>query len=124
MKIAVTAAGPTLDSPGDPRFGRCDYFVIVETADMSAVAVANPNVDRGGGAGIQSAQLMASHGIKAVLTGNCGPNAHQALSAAGIEVVLGCAGSVGELARRHAAGELSGAAGPNVDSHAGLKPRR
>ncbi len=72
MKIAVTAAGPALDSPGDPRFGRCDYFVIVETADMSAVAVANPNVDRGGGAGIQSAQLMASRGVKAVLTGNCG----------------------------------------------------
>ncbi len=124
MKIAITAAGPALDSASDPRFGRCGYFVIVETADMSAVGVANPNIDRGGGAGIQSAQLMASHGVQAVLTGNCGPNAHQTLSAAGIAVVIGCTGSVAELARRYAAGELSGATGPNVDSHAGLKPRR
>ena len=42
----------------------------------------------GGGAGIQSAQLMADRGVKTVLTGNCGPNAHQTLSAADIEVLI------------------------------------
>jgi predicted Fe-Mo cluster-binding NifX family protein len=35
MKIAITSAGPTLDDPVDPRFGRCAYFVIVQTNDMS-----------------------------------------------------------------------------------------
>jgi len=123
MKIAVTAAGPTLAAPCDPRFGRCAYFVIVETADASALAIANPHVESGGGAGIQSAELVARHGIAAVLTGRCGPNAHRVLSAAGIAVVLDCAGTVADLAARYAAGELSESSGPNAGSHAGQSPR-
>jgi predicted Fe-Mo cluster-binding NifX family protein len=124
MKIAITATGPSLAAAGDPRFGRCAYFMIVETADMSTVALPNPNSERGGGAGIQSAQLMASHGVAVVLTGNCGPNAHEALSAAGIGVVLDCAGSVAEIAQRYQEGTMRSTAEPNVAEHAGRKPRR
>ena len=35
MKVAVTASGKDLDSPIDPRFGRCAYFMIVDTDSMS-----------------------------------------------------------------------------------------
>jgi predicted Fe-Mo cluster-binding NifX family protein len=124
MKIAITATEPSLAAACDSRFGRCAHFMIVETADMSAVALANPHVDRGGGAGIQAAQMLVGQGVQAVLTGNCGPNAHQTLSAAGIAVVLDCQGSVGELAARYAAGELRGATVPNVGSHAGQRGKR
>ena len=86
MKVAVSASGPDLDATIDPRFGRCAYFVIVDTDDMNFEAFDNDNIALGGGAGIQSAQFVASKGANVVLTGNCGPNAVQTLSAAGVEV--------------------------------------
>ncbi|MBN2491945.1 MAG: NifB/NifX family molybdenum-iron cluster-binding protein [Planctomycetes bacterium] len=120
MKIAVTATGPSLDAAVDPRFGRCPWFVLVETDDMSFEAVENRSGMLGGGAGIQSAQLMAEKGVQTVLTGNCGPNAHQTLSAAGIRVVIGCSGTVSEAAQQFKGGQLRASEGPNVGSHSGM----
>jgi predicted Fe-Mo cluster-binding NifX family protein len=99
--------GRTLDAAVDPRFGRCSTFVLVETEDMSLEVIENTNASRGGGAGIQSAQLMAQRNVKAVLTGSCGPNAHQTLSAAGIDVIVGCSGTVAELIERFRSGQLT-----------------
>jgi predicted Fe-Mo cluster-binding NifX family protein len=121
MKVAVTATGLSLDSSIDPRFGRCRYFVIVETDDMTFEAIENANSALGGGAGIQSGQLVAHQGVTAVLTGNCGPNAHQTLSAAGINVIVGCSGTVAESVERFKAGELSATSTPNVPNHSGME---
>ena len=120
MKVGVTAAGPALDALVDPRFGRCAYLVVVETSDMTFEAFENTNAALGGGAGIQSARLMAQSGVKVVLTGRCGPNAHQTLSSAGIQVVVDCSGTVADAIRRFDAGELQPTAGPNVPTHAGI----
>jgi len=120
MKVAVSAMGSTWDAAVDPRFGRCSTFVLVETDNMIFEAIANANSSLGGGAGIQSAQLMAQKGIKVVLTGNCGPNAHLTLGAAGINVVVGCSGTVTEVVERFKAGQLRPAAAPNVASHSGM----
>jgi predicted Fe-Mo cluster-binding NifX family protein len=100
MKVAVSATGPSLQAEVDPRFGRCPSFVLVETENLSFEAVPNRSASLAGGAGIQSAQLMVQRGVKAVLTGHCGPNAQQALSAAGIQVVDGCSGTVAEVVER------------------------
>lgn len=51
MKLAVTTAEPSLDARVDPRFGRCPYFIVVETEDFSFEALENPNLSLGGGAG-------------------------------------------------------------------------
>ena len=120
MRIAVTATKPSLEAALDPRFGRCPCFVLVETDDMSFEAISNANMSLGGGAGIQSAQLMAEKGVKAVLTGNCGPNAHQTLTAAGIDVIVGCSGTVSEAVERFKSGQFRTASAPNVASHSGL----
>ncbi len=120
MKIAITANGPTLDVNVDPRFGRCAYFLIVDTDTLDFEAVENPNVALGGGAGIQSGQLMAAKNVKFVLTGNCGPNAHETLSAAGIGVIPGCSGAVGDAVERFKAGQLNTASEPTVASHSGM----
>ena len=120
MKTAVTANGPTLDANVDPRFGRCAYFLIVDTDTMEFEAVENSNAALGGGAGIQSAQLMAAKNVKFVLTGNCGPNAHATLSAAGIGVIPGCSGTVRDAVERFKAGQLNTASEPNVASHSGM----
>ena len=122
MKVAITSRGTTLDDQVDPRFGRCAHFVIVETDDMSFDAVENSNAAAGGGAGIQSAQLVAEKDAKVVLTGNCGPNAFRTLEAAGIEVVIGAGGTVREAVEQYKAGKLSPTDGPSVEQHAGMNP--
>jgi len=124
MKVAVSASGTTLDAQVDPRFGRCSAFVLVDTEKGSFEAVENGNAARGGGAGIQAAQLVAGKGAKAVLTGSCGPNAHQTLTAAGIEVFVGCTGSVAQVIESYRQGRLHPAATYNAASHAGMEERR
>jgi predicted Fe-Mo cluster-binding NifX family protein len=120
MKIAVTSSGQTLQAALDPRFGRCACFVIVETDDMSFEALVNDNISVGGGAGIQSAQLVANNCAKVVLTGNCGPNAHKTLTAAGINVIVGCSGTVSEAVGEFKAGKFKTADAPNVEEHSGM----
>jgi predicted Fe-Mo cluster-binding NifX family protein len=120
VKVAISAAGPSLAAAVDPRFGRCPWFVLAETADRSFEAVENGAGELGGGAGLQAAQQVVRRGARAVLTGNCGPNAHKALGAAGVEVFTGCDGTVAEVVERFAAGQLRAAAAPSVPGHAGL----
>jgi predicted Fe-Mo cluster-binding NifX family protein len=120
MKIAITASGPTLDDQVEVRFGRAPYYLFVDSETMEYEAVQNPNVAAGGGAGIQSAQLMSDHGVKAVLTGNCGPNAFQVFGAAGIEVIIGVTGIARQVVEQFKSGSFSAAARPNVESHFGM----
>jgi len=122
MKIAVSAGGPSLDSPIDPRFGRCQYLLIVDSESLDFEAVENPAVMAPGGAGIQAAELVASMGAGAVITGNCGPNAYQVLSAAGIEVFVGASGSVREAIEAYRRGELRATPGPSTGPYSGMDP--
>jgi len=120
MKIAVSATGPTLDAPVDSRFGRCQWFVLVDSEDMSYEGVANENAALGSGSGIQAAGLVAERGASVVLTGSCGPNAWETLAAAGIDVVLGCQGTVRQVVDRYKAGDLHPGAAPNAVGHQGM----
>jgi len=119
MKIAVTSNSTSLDDVIEPRFGRCRYYLIVETETLTFEAVENPNISSVGGAGIQSAKLMADKGVTHVLTGNCGPNAYQTLNAAGINIIVGCSGIIREVIQQFTQGNLAGATQPNVPAHAG-----
>ena len=120
MKIAVSSSGTTLDDMVDPRFGRCAYFVIVETDDMSHEAFENESVALGGGAGIQAARFVAEKGVAAVITGNCGPNAVQTLSAANTKIYVGQSGTVREVVERFKGGEIESTLTANVTSHYGM----
>jgi predicted Fe-Mo cluster-binding NifX family protein len=117
MKIAVTSTGLTLNDNVEARFGRCPYFLIIETDTMEFEAIQNPNIALGGGAGTQSAQLMAEKGVSAVLTGNCGPNAFRVFGAAGITVITGLAGNVRSAVEQYKSGVLPHSSEPNVQSH-------
>lgn len=114
MKICVTAQGANLDAPVDPRFGRCQYFVIVDPETLQYEAIKNPNIDAMGGAGIQSGQIMANKQVKAVVTGNVGPNAFQTLNAAGISVITGASGNVRQVIEQYKNGELKPTQGPTT----------
>jgi predicted Fe-Mo cluster-binding NifX family protein len=119
MKIAISATGNDLDAMVDPRFGRCQCFVIVDTETLQVDVLDNSAIALGGGAGIQAAQAMAEKGVTHVLTGNCGPNAHKALSAACIDVVVDCAGRIRDVVARFKAGHFAPTRKPNVTDHYG-----
>lgn len=121
MKIAVSSTGTDLGAQIDPRFGRCAYFLIIETEGMSFEAFDNANIALGGGAGIQSAQLVASKGAKAVITGSCGPNAVRTLSAADIELFVGQMGNIKEAVERYKKGELTPTNKANAPDHYGMR---
>jgi len=120
MKIAVSSTGPGLADPLDPRLGRCEYLLIVDPDTMEFEAFENENKTRGGGAGIQTARTIAERGATVVLTGNCGPNAHETLTAAGVQVITGMTGSVQDALDCYKRGGATASNGPNVQSHAGM----
>jgi predicted Fe-Mo cluster-binding NifX family protein len=120
MKICVTSEGKSLDSNVDLRFGRCQYFIIADIDSLEFEVLENPNIDTMGGAGIQSAQLVASKQVTAVLTGNVGPNAFQTLQAAGVEVFIGASGTIKEAIERYKKGEFQSVKSANVGSKFGM----
>ena len=121
MKICITSQGDALESLVDPRFGRSQYFAIVDSETAEFEAIKNPNTDSMGGAGIQSAQLIAGKDVKVVLTGNVGPNAFQTLQAAGIKIVTGITGSIKEVIEKYKKGEITLVDAPSVGDHFGMK---
>jgi len=124
MKLCITSEDKTLDSKVDPRFGRCKYFIVVDTETLEFEAIENPNIESMGGAGIQSAQLVAAKQIKAVLTGNVGPNAFQTLQAAGIEIFTNASGTIKEVIEKYKKGEFKAVSGPSVGSHSGIPNKK
>jgi predicted Fe-Mo cluster-binding NifX family protein len=102
------------------RFGRCPYFLVIDPDTMEFEAFPNPNISLGGGAGIQSAQLMADRDVAVVLTGNCGPNAIKTFGAAGIQVISGVSGPVREAVKQYISGTPVQTSVPNVDNSSGM----
>ncbi len=100
MKIAVSAKGGSLTAQMDERFGRCEYFVIVDSETMRFNAVFNPSAAASGGAGPSAAREIAKHGAEVLITGSVGVNAQQALDAAGIKVVTMTGGTVKEVVEK------------------------
>jgi predicted Fe-Mo cluster-binding NifX family protein len=126
MKIAVSATGPSLDSEIDPRFGRSEYFVIVELETMQFEILKNPNLGASSGAGISTAQLICRKGVGAVLTGRIGPKADQVFSAAGVRMLTGVSGRIPDAIERFKSGELlhgvDAGAGPEMRAGSAREP--
>ena len=106
LKIAVSATSGSLDAQIDPRFGRCPYFVLVDSETMKFEAVPNIASSQMSGAGIQAAQTLANKGINVVLTGSVGPNAFQTLSSSGINIITSVLGTVREAVEKFKSGGL------------------
>ncbi|WP_258359597.1 NifB/NifX family molybdenum-iron cluster-binding protein [Moorella sulfitireducens] len=119
MKVAVTAQGKDATAAVDPRFGRCQYFVIADTAKNTFEAVANDN-GVAGGAGVATAQALLNRGVEIVLTGNIGPNALRVLQGAGVKVYTTTAPTVQAALQQWQAGEAMLLSQANVGSHFGM----
>lgn len=89
MKIAVSAAGDSMNAQLSEQFGRCPYFVIFDSETLKYEPFLNPGKDMSGGAGPEAVRLVLSKDAEVVLTSAVGPNAKDALDAAEIKIGLG-----------------------------------
>lgn len=122
MKIAVSAYGRDLDAEINPRFGRCDFLLIVDTDTMAYESFANESMHLTGGAGIQTASFVISKGVKAVLTGSCGPNAMEVFNTAGVAVYPVSAGTVAQAIARLKNNELTSETQATAEKKSGVNP--
>ncbi len=123
MKGCISAISDDLDAQIDPRFGRCKYFIIVDTETMNYEVIPNASIEATSGAGIQAAQTIANKGAKTVITGSVGPNAYQVLSTAGINIITVASGTVREAVELFKSGRLrETVTGPTAPMGTGTNP--
>jgi predicted Fe-Mo cluster-binding NifX family protein len=89
MKICICANGPDLNSQVSSIFGRCPYFLIIDSETEKFKTIPNPALQAGRGAGVGAGQLVVSEKAEVVICGNFGPNAFLVLQMSGIKVYPG-----------------------------------
>ncbi|MFL7894182.1 MAG: NifB/NifX family molybdenum-iron cluster-binding protein [Anaerolineales bacterium] len=117
MKIIITASSDNMDQPFSPRFGRAEYFILIDSSTRAWEAFPNPAIHTRGGAGPQAVQFIADKGADVVISGRYGPSAFSALEAAGIQAFIAYQGTVDQVFEQHLAGELEStntATGPEL----------
>ncbi len=118
MKVAVSSQGKTMDSRVDPRFGRSQFFIVIDTETGEFTHHDNiQNLNATQGAGIQAARNVIDLGVEAVLTGNLGPKAFATLQAGRIVMYTGVEGTVKEAIEQFRSGRLQPVSKPNVEGH-------
>ncbi|NLB34586.1 MAG: dinitrogenase iron-molybdenum cofactor biosynthesis protein [Elusimicrobia bacterium] len=124
MKICMSSKGMGSDAMLDPRFGRCAYFVIIDSETEKVIdEFENPAATADHGAGILAAQAVMEKEPAAVITGNVGPNASSVLHNADIKVYTfaGFEGTLLEALAKFKKESPEAADGPTVDGHFGLE---
>ncbi len=107
MKIAITATHNKIDQPFNPRFGRADFFILIDSETKEWEALPNPAASAGGGAGPQAVQFIAQKGAEVLISGRYGPKAFTALQAAGIQPYIAETGTISEVLEHYMAGQLT-----------------
>jgi len=113
MKICV----PSTDDSGlcsrvHPHFGRCPYYVLVDTK-TSAVEVFPNTSEHLGGTGLPP-ELIARKGVHVMLCSGLGPRAIQMFEQFGIEVFVGASGTVKDAINAWNSGKLQLATDENA----------
>jgi len=123
MKIAISSTGKNLESEVDARFGRCDYFLIVEIENKKIKdfkAIENTGKDQMGGAGVTAGEIVAKQKVDAIITVNLGPRAFSVFEQFKINAYQG-EGKIKDVIQKFLDGklkEISNATGPQ---HEGIK---
>ena len=115
MKVAVSSAGEGKGSRLSPVFGRCPFFVVVDTESGEEKSVKNTAAGQMGGAGMTAGQLIGNEGASAVITMAMGPRAFTVMQQLGIAVYEGKEGTVEEnveLLKKKMLRKMEEASGP------------
>ena len=93
-KIAVTSTGGSLDALVSEQFGRCQYFLIIDSETMKFEAISNLGELMQSGAGPKAAEIIIGKGAQILLTGRVGDKAEEALKRGGVKIVDGYKGTI------------------------------
>ncbi len=85
MKIFITSESDNLQAKVDPKFGRCEYYIIHEKETGEYSSAKNPYREGRSSVGISVAQLVINSGCSIAISGNFGPNAFKVLKEAGVK---------------------------------------
>ena len=88
MKVAITSTGNSPDAHIDCRFGRCNYFVIYDTVSQSVEYIPNPNKENMEGAGPASVNLVASKGVKKIISCEFGAKVKSLFDSLQIQMIV------------------------------------
>lgn len=116
MKIAIPVESESFEVPVCPSFGRTPLFALADTETGTQMFLDNTAAASEGGAGIKASQMLADHGVNAVVTYRCGENAVQVLDGAKIELYKAQSGTVSENIEKLKRGELTRL----TETHAGF----
>jgi len=107
MRVAISATGNTLSASVDRVFGRCPWFLFVDSETMACEAQENKNAHAASGAGTSCAQLVLEREIDAVISGRVGPNAYEVLKQGDVKIFIAPQdGSVREAIEKYKHNEL------------------
>jgi predicted Fe-Mo cluster-binding NifX family protein len=120
MKIAVASEGKTISSRVDDRFGRCPYFLVVDTTSRATETIENPGQQEKNAAGIRACQMLIAEDIDAVVVKNIGHNALVTLTGADMDVYTVASGTVSDAVEQVKRGKLSPLERPTVGFQDGL----
>jgi predicted Fe-Mo cluster-binding NifX family protein len=88
MKVGISATGSDFGARVDNRFGRCPWFLVVESDSLEFTVHENRHADEGMGAGIAAAQDLIDQDVDTVISGQVGPKAYEVLKASNIDIFL------------------------------------
>ncbi len=107
MLVAVSATGPEIDRAVHSQFGRCDCFLLVDSETLEARSLPNAFSGAASGAGTACVQMLFDEKIEAVISGQVGPKAYEALQGADVPVYICPQGlTVREALQRFSRGDL------------------
>ncbi|MCK4505491.1 MAG: NifB/NifX family molybdenum-iron cluster-binding protein [Candidatus Aegiribacteria sp.] len=120
MKVIVSSQGKDLDSKISPVFGRAQWFILVDTDDMSHESYENPSTSQSSGAGIMAAQFVLKKDPASVLSANVGPNAFEVLQTGSVSCYIAKSGTVKETVEAFMNKELEKMGSATAKNHAGM----
>lgn len=122
MKIAVASKGEWLKAKIDDRFGRAEYFVIVDLENMEGTTIENTAKNESSGAGGKAVRLLANEGVEVLIAPELGPKAVTAIKAFEMKVYKKEGFEIVEDAvKGYQEGKLEEAASATAEEHSGLR---
>jgi predicted Fe-Mo cluster-binding NifX family protein len=125
MKIAISSTGKTLQGDVDERFGRCDYFLIVDIDKKNKKvknfkAIENTAKSQIGGAGVNASEIVAKENVDLIITVNLGPRAFSVFEQFNIKIYQG-QGKIQDVIKEFLQGKLKQINNATGPQHKGLK---
>ena len=123
MKIAISSTGKDLESEVDAKFGRCNYFLIIEIENKKIKdfkAIENTAKAQMGGAGITAGEIVAKQNVDAIITVNLGPRGFSVFEQLRITIYQG-QGKIKEVVQDFVDGKLEGLTSATGPQHTGLR---